>query len=127
VEGFHNAHVAAFRNSLLDRHPAAESADRPSVRPAVQIRRRVGEGPSWCAVDGASALVPFYSARARSMDDPWAADRTRVAVCVSVTPLHGVDFGTLEAAVLGVEWGERKLKWHDSRWAPCSESVGGRG
>ena len=59
------------------------------------------------------------------MDDPWASDRTRVAVCVSVTPLHGVDFGTLEAAVLGVQWGERKLKWHDTRWAPCSESDGG--
>ena len=50
-----------------------------------------------------------------SLDDLYAADRTRAGVCVSVIPKPGTTYATLKAAVLGVAWEARELRWHDCR------------
>ena len=47
-------------------------------------------------------------------DDPWAADRKRVSMCISCTPLEST-YENVEAAVLAVTWPERHLRWHASR------------
>ena len=59
------------------------------------------------------------------MDDLWAGDRSRVGVCVSVTPKDGVPYDHLQREVFGrVDWPERELRWHQHRRAPGEATTG---
>ena len=60
-----------------------------------------------------------------SVDDLWAGDRSRVGVCVSVTPKDGVPYDHLQREVFGrVDWPERELRWHQHRRAPGDATTG---
>jgi len=53
-----------------------------------------------------------------SVEDLWAGDRSRVGVCVSVTPKDGVRYEDLQREVFDrVRWPERDLRWHAHRRA----------
>ena len=52
------------------------------------------------------------------MEDLWAGDRSRVGVCVSVTPKDGVRYEDLQREVFDrVRWPDRDLRWHAHRRA----------
>ena len=60
-----------------------------------------------------------------SVDDLWAGDRSRVGVCVSVTPKDGIPYDHLQREVFGrVDWPERELRWHQHRRAPGDATTG---
>lgn len=53
-----------------------------------------------------------------SVEDLWAGDRSRVGVCVSVTPKDGVRYEDLQREVFDrVRWPDRDLRWHAHRRA----------
>ena len=61
-----------------------------------------------------------------SRDALWASDRTRVAVCVRVVPVPGVTYeGLRDEVFTKVEWGDRNLRWHESRKATDADSPSG--
>ena len=60
-----------------------------------------------------------------SVDDLWAGDRSRVGVCVSVTPKDGIPYDHLQREVFSrVDWPERELRWHQHRRAPGEATTG---
>ena len=60
-----------------------------------------------------------------SVDDLWAGDRSRVGVCVSVTPKDGIPYDHLQREVFSrVDWPERELRWHQHRRAPGDATTG---
>ncbi|ACO66093.1 predicted protein [Micromonas commoda] len=53
-----------------------------------------------------------------SVEDLWAGDRSRVGVCVSITPKDGVRYEDLQREVFDrVRWPDRDLRWHAHRRA----------